>query len=118
MDQFIRDYIWNIFEIASYYNIKDMNPAFKMFITNIKLGQERYKGAKNVRYRSLNKLWNSLSPDVQNFQEVVFSKINIKIHSALMKAWNERKKRKFNEMCKVVSLKYLGINEDNYIKTR
>lgn len=99
MDEFdIRDYIWNVFEIAREQK-KNIYIAFNMFITNVAYGYKKYDGAICLHYKDLNKSWEDLTEPEKDYQRKVFKKVVRKYKRQLKKAWNNRNRLKFHSIC-------------------
>lgn len=94
----IRNYIWNVFQISSYQEV-DIRTAFDMFIVNVELGLERYKGAIDINYRSLNFKWSDLDDEQKRYQKSVFDKIIRKNFLALHDLFIKFDKLGFNYLC-------------------
>ena len=66
---FITDYMWYIFEIKKKQNQMNVRVAFNMFITNLEMDTERYKGAKGLKYKKARNLWRAQTEKDKKFQK-------------------------------------------------
>ena len=97
---FIQEHIWNIFEIK-YKEDCSFDDAFDMFIFNVELGYDRYKGAKGIDYKKLNKKLEKITWFSKDVQKVKFKKLIGKYMVQLVKAFNENNKKFFRAICTV-----------------
>ena len=96
----IKDYIWIIFEIMEYQNLTDINVALDMFLTNIELCDDRYKGAKHIKYRKVSKAWNSMGYYRKNREREEFNKFIQKMIIPLHTFYFSKDRISFNYLCK------------------
>lgn len=96
----IRVYIWNVYEICDFNKLKDIYLAFDMFIENLELGYERYKGA-NLDYESISNEWKSSPKSYQIYEKLIFKYIINKSQDKLCNAWVKKNKINFANACKV-----------------
>ena len=107
----IRDYIWNIFEISKEQNTDDISTAFDMFIENLNLGRDRYKGCDNLDYSKVSKSWLSMKDSARDKQIRIFNKIIESRFIRLRDAWMDDNKSLF-EVLSHPSYKYIGVKTD------
>ena len=104
----IRDYMWNIYEISNYQKLNNVRLALDMFIENIQLGYDRYKGASGVDYKLLSKVWNSKTESYHIHEKIIFNKVLHVTYKKLCDAWKHQDRAAFNAACRV-SLMMFGI---------
>lgn len=97
---FIVDYMWYIFEIRHKQDLMNVRVAYDMFITNLELDTERYKGAKGLKYKKVRNLWRALKPKDKAFQRKVFEKVLNKHFSKFHELFANGDKESFIELCK------------------
>ena len=107
----IREYIWNVFEIATYHDTTTIQYALDMFLANVDLGLERYEGASGVSYIRLHKKWNRMVKSDKEFQRMIFNKIIRYSYLCLYEAWMEDDKEKFDKLAHIRNLHELGLSE-------
>ena len=95
---FITDYMWNIFEIKHTQNQTNIKLAYDMFIINLELDTERYKGAKGLKYGKVRKLWRSLNLKNKEFQRKIFQKVLDKHFYKLHQLFIDGDKDAFNRL--------------------
>lgn len=108
----IRDYIWNVFEISKEQNTSNINIALDLFIENINLGRERYKGLSFLDYDQLSKYWWNLSDKERKMQIVIFNKIMNNRFVKLREAWVMNNRNLFNILAHP-SYKTIGVKRIN-----
>lgn len=97
---FIIDYMWHIFEIKHKQDQLNVRVACDMFITNLELDTERYKGAKGLKYKKIRKMWRDLKPKEKKFQRKIFEKVLNKHFCKFHELFAEGDKDAFIELCK------------------
>lgn len=97
---FIQEHVWNIFEIK-YKEDCSFDEAFDMFIFNVELGCDRYKGAKVISYKKLNKKWEKISWFVKDMQKVKFKNLTKKFMIQLVRAFHANDKETFQAICSI-----------------
>ena len=100
----IRDYMWQIFQIAFYNNITNIRIGLDLFLMNLELKRERYRGSTNISYRKIGNLWNDLTEAGQVHQKLIFNRIIHLNYLDLCKAYKDRRRDIFNELCRVIYL--------------
>lgn len=95
----IKDYIWNIFEIMEYQNLTNIDIALDMFLTNIELCDDRYKGAKHVKYRKVSKAWNGMGYYRKTRERAEFDKVMHKMIIPLHSFYFSKDRISFNYLC-------------------
>lgn len=96
----IRDYMWHIFEIKDKQQQINVRVAYDMFIINLELKSERYKGAKGLKYRHARKLWNELNDRAKKSQYRIFNSVLNRHFSGLYRAFGDGDKELFMMLCK------------------
>ena len=91
----LRDYIWNIYEIAKTNNVQ-RDVAKDMFIANLNAGTDRYKGATGVSYRRLGLRWKALSDTEKRKQQNEFHDIITDYFKPLSQAWQAGDRKAFD----------------------
>ena len=97
----IRDYMWQIFQIAFYNNITNIRIGLDLFLMNLELKRERYRGSTNISYRKIGNLWNDLTEAGQVHQKLIFNRIIHLNYLDLCKAYKDRRRDIFNKLCRV-----------------
>lgn len=69
----IKDYLWYIFEIKDTQKQTSFMTAYDMFISNLNLKTERYKGATGLKYRKVRSKWRRLSLNKKASQKLIFN---------------------------------------------
>ena len=97
---FILDYMWHIFEIKQKQNQMNVRVAFDMFITNLELDTERYKGAKGLKYKKARNLWRAQRNKDKAFQRKIIEKVLNKHFCKFHELFANGDKQAFMELCK------------------
>ncbi len=97
---FIQEHIWSIFEIKHKEDCS-FDEAFDMFIFNVELGYDRYKGAKGISYKNLNKKWEKIAWFAKEEQKLKFKNLTRKYMVHLVKAFNTNDKESFQAICNI-----------------
>ena len=106
----VRDYMWNVFEIANELHVENIRIALDLFIVNIELGRERYHGSSFKKYPTLHKKWEPLTESERNKQRIIFNEVIHKAYPALRDAWNSNDRETFDALAHC-SLRHFGIPE-------
>lgn len=106
----IRNYIWNIYEISSFYKLTSVYSALDMFIENLDLGYSRYAGT-DLDFETLSKIWKQLPKSYHTHEKAVFHKVLDVSYGRLCDAWKSKNKEEFDKACKV-RMTY-GIHKDS-----
>ena len=96
----IRDYIWNIYEISSYYKLNSIYTALDMFIENLDLGYKRYAGTE-LDFESLSKVWKQLPKSYHTHEKAVFRHVIDIAFGKICDAWKAKDRDKFDKACRV-----------------
>lgn len=72
-----------------------------MFIFNVELGYDRYKGAKGISYKNLNKKWEKITWFAKEEQKLKFKNLTRKYMVHLVKAFNANDKESFQAICNI-----------------
>ena len=107
----IRDYIWNVFEIATYHDTTTIQYALDMFLANVDLGLERYEVAYDVSYARLHKRWNRMANTEKDFQKMIFNKIIRYSYICLYDTWVLDDREEFDRLAHMRNLHELGMSE-------
>ena len=91
----LKNYIWNIYEIAKANNVA-RDVARDMFIANMELGTDKYKGATNVSYRRIGLKWKALTADQKHREKVEFNRITKEYLKPLSEAWQAGDRKAFD----------------------
>lgn len=91
----LRNYIWNIYEIAKTNNVQ-RDVAKDMFIANLNAGTDKYKGATGVSYRRLGMKWKALSSVEKRKQQNEFHDIITNYFKPLSEAWQAGDRKAFD----------------------
>lgn len=108
----IRDYMWNVFEIAEELKVENIRIALDLFIVNMELGRERYHGSSYKKYTTLQKKWEPLTETQRNKQRIIFNEVIHKVYPALRDAWNNKDRNEFDAYAHC-DLTHFGITETN-----
>lgn len=95
----IKKYMWHIFEIRDKQQQINVRVAYDMFIVNLELKSERYKGAKGLKYKPVRKMWNTLNNKEKQSQYKIFNNFLNKNFSVLYRLYAEGDKETFIELC-------------------
>lgn len=106
----IREHIWNIYEISKQQQYLNMREAFNMFIVNVELGFDRYKGA-DVDYAKLKEKWELLSILGKRRQLAIFDYI-LKHFSVFILHCGMNSNREMVEKFRFIDIP--GLEKDNY----
>ena len=90
----LKDYVWEIFAIAM-ANRTDAGTAQDMFVRNLQLRKEEYKGA-SLDYATMGKKWASLSYRDRYIEKSVCRGIIMYNFEKLRKLWMEKNKSAFS----------------------
>lgn len=97
----IKDYMWNIFEITNYNHIDNIKIGLDLFIMNLELRKERYKGAYKINYDIIGKQWNSLLYAQKLRQKQYFNEI---IKYNYLKLCKEFRSNRFDKFINLYNL--------------
>lgn len=92
----LKDYIWDIYEIAKRYNTQP-DIAMDMFIANLNQKADKYQGA-NVDYEKLGTDWRAMSLHEQHREKVEFNRITKAYLVPLSKAWRAKDRKAFDSV--------------------
>ena len=95
---YIKNYIWFIFQIKQKQR-QSIKIAYDMFIANLELKTERYKGAKGLKYKPVQNLWNKLDDNEKEAQRKLFFKFVNKNCSILHRLFIENDRDSFIKIC-------------------
>lgn len=95
----IRHHIWNVYEIDREQKLSDIYSAFELFMTNVKLGTARYKGATKIDYVDMNLKWKNTRKKKQDKQRRIFEDCITRNYHELLEAWNNNDRERFEYIC-------------------
>lgn len=98
----LTDHVWEIYQISRQNKVSINISGIDMFIANLELGYDRYKGASNIDYSELGKEWAKIPKLSQDKRKLQLKNFISRYSTSLSKAWLADDRETFDSIIKEI----------------